>query len=191
MQGSAVQGGAATSALNALGSGNVQGQPVQGQQIQSQQTQVQSQGVQQAQPAQPQQVQSAPAATADASTRSAADMALEALLGGGTQGTVAQEAAPAGAVPTGDFSASISNGTQVRLSLRNDNSFVWVASKGEKQSSFQGSFTLAGTALTLLRSDNQKLEGTLTQNAAGFQLKLAGQNDAGLSFVRAGTLASR
>ena len=191
----AANSGAAASALNALG-GGVQGQPAQGQQIQSQQTQ--SQGVQQqvqaqtqqAQPAQPQQAQAAPSAGADAAARSAADMALEALLGG-SQATVAQEAAPASAIPTGDFSASVNNGTQVRLSLRNDNSFVWVASKGEKQSSFQGSFTLAGSALTLLRSDNQKLEGTLTQNASGFQLKLAGQNDAGLSFVRSGTLASR
>jgi hypothetical protein len=118
-------------------------------------------------------------------------MALEALLGGSTATPVAAEAAPASAVPTGDYSASVSNGAQVRLSLRQDSSFTWIASKGEKQSSFQGTFSLNGSALTLNRSDSQKLEGTLTQTAAGFQLKLAGQTDAGLCFVRANTLASR
>jgi len=120
-------------------------------------------------------------------------MALEALLGGGTQAApVAQEVPASSAVPTGDFTAAVTNGAQVRLSLRADNSFVWVATKGEKQSSFQGSFSLAGSDLTLLRSsDNQKLTGTLTPSAAGFQLKLAGQTDAGLAFVRADSLASR
>jgi hypothetical protein len=178
--------GAAASALNALGNGEVQGQQIQSQPAQ----QIQAQPQQQVQ-AQPQQVQSAPSGNSgEASTRSAADMALEALLGG-SSAPVAAEAAPASAVPTGDYSASISNGARVRLSLRQDNSFTWIASKGDKQSSFSGSFSLNGSALTLLRSDNQKLEGTLTQTAAGFQLKLAGQNDAGLSFVRAGTLASR
>lgn len=118
-------------------------------------------------------------------------MALQALMGPNTQGSapVSQEANTSG--PTGDFSASVTNGAQVRLSLRADNSFTWVAAKGEKQSSFQGSYTLAGSSLTLLRSDNQKLEGTLTPTAAGFQLKLAGQTDAGLAFVRADGIAAR
>jgi hypothetical protein len=182
------QGGAATSALNALGAQGQQGQTQQTQQIQQQPVQQQVQ----AQPAQPQTAQNAPATSpSEASSRSATDMALEALLGGATQTPVAQEAAPAAAIPTGDFSASISNGAQVRLSLRADNTFQWIAIKDQKQSTFSGNFNLNGSALTLLRSDNQKLEGTLTQNAAGFQLKLAGQTDAGLAFVRASTLASR
>jgi hypothetical protein len=182
----AAQGGAATSALNALGSSGVQGQAAP--------AQAAPQQVQTA-PTQPQQAETAPVgngAQADAS-RSAADMALEALLGNGTQNAapVAQETIPAASVPTGDFSASISNGAQVQLSLRADGSFNWIATKSGKQSSFQGSFSLAGSDLTLVRSDNQKLTGTLTQTGSGFQLKFAGQTDAGLSFVRANAIASR
>jgi len=118
-------------------------------------------------------------------------MALEALMGPTSQAAAQEGTTTPTSAPVGDFTSSISTGAQVRLSLRADNSFTWVASKGEKQNTFQGSFSLAGNALTLVRSDNTKLEGTLTQTTAGFQLKLAGQNDNGLSFVRAAALASR
>ncbi len=191
--GAAVSGGASASvsALNALGTNGVQAPAAAAQAAPQQSVQQQVQAA----PAQPQQAPTAPvgnSAQADAS-RSAADMALEALLGNGTQNAapVSQESIPTASVPTGDFSASISNGAQVQLSLRADNSFVWIATKSGKQSSFQGSFSLAGSDLTLVRSDSQKLTGTLTQTASGFQLKLTGQTDAGLSFVRANAIASR
>jgi hypothetical protein len=127
-----------------------------------------------------------------AAQKSALDMALEALNGPGATQAPAQEANvnPSGA-PVGDFTSSVSSGAQIRLSLRSDSSFTWIATKGEKQSSFQGSYSLNGGSLTLLRSDNQKLEGQLTQTAGGFQLKLAGQTDSGLAFVRTAAFASR
>lgn len=92
-------------------------------------------------------------------------------------------AAPQASLPTGEFSATVTNGSQIRLSLRADGSFVWLATKTGK--SFQGSFTVSGSSLTLLRSDNQKLEASLTPMESGFKLRFAGQNSDELSFVRA------
>jgi hypothetical protein len=92
-------------------------------------------------------------------------------------------AAPQASLPTGEFSATVTNGSQIRLSLRADGSFVWLATKTGK--SFQGNFTVSGSSLTLLRSDNQKLEASLTPMDGGFKLRFAGQNSDELSFVRA------
>jgi hypothetical protein len=94
-----------------------------------------------------------------------------------------QAALPQATLPAGEFSATVTNGSQIRLSLRADGSFVWLATKTGK--SFQGNFTVSGSSLTLLRSDNQKLEASLTPMDGGFKLRFAGQNSDELSFVRA------
>jgi hypothetical protein len=103
------------------------------------------------------------------------------------QAATAQPASPAQQpAPIGEFSASLTNGTTIRLSLRADGSFSWVATKGDKVSTFQGTFAFGGTSLTLNRSnDSQKLEGSLAMTAGGFKLQLGGQNAEGLNFVRA------
>ena len=126
----------------------------------------------------------APAASVE---QNAMESALQALMGDTSAAAQPVTTAPQGA-PTGEFSATISNGSTIRLSLRADGSFVWLANKAGKASNFQGSFAVNGGSLTLLRgSDNQKLEGSFALTANGFKLRLAGQNNQNgdeLNFVR-------
>jgi len=127
----------------------------------------------------------APAASAE---QSALESALQALMGDTSAAAQPVSAAPQ-AAPTGEFSATISNGSTIRLSLRADGSFVWLANKAGKPSNFQGTFSVNGGSLTLLRgSDKQKLEGSFALTANGFKLRLAGQNGSQnsdeLTFVR-------
>jgi hypothetical protein len=127
--------------------------------------------------------------------QSAMESALQALMGETAPVTTQAPAAASGAqpvtaapqaAPIGEFSATLTSGTTVRLSLRADGSFVWVATKGDKVSTFQGTFAFGGTSLTLHRSsDNQKLEGSLAMTGSGFKLQLGGQNAEGLNFIRA------
>lgn len=86
----------------------------------------------------------------------------------------------------GQWKANLANGTTVELTLQADGSFVWVANSSGKTSSFQGSYTIAGGALTLVRSsDNQKLAGSLTSlSNGGMNFKLNGAKDNGLNFSR-------
>ena len=123
----------------------------------------------------------APAASAE---QSAIESALQALMGD-TSAAQPVSAAPQ-AAPTGEFSATISNGSTIRLNLRADGSFVWLANKGGKASNFQGTFSVNGGSLTLLRgNDSQKLEGSFALTQNGFSLRLAGQNNnENLTFVR-------
>ncbi len=124
----------------------------------------------------------APAASAE---QNATESALQALMGDTAPAAQPVTAAP-GAAPVGEFSATLTNGTSIRLSLRADGSFNWVATKGDKVSTFQGTFAFGGSSLTLNRSsDSQKLEGALALTASGFKLQLGGQNAEGLNFVRA------
>jgi len=124
----------------------------------------------------------APAASAE---QAATESALQALMGDTAPATQPVTAAPQ-AAPVGEFSATLTNGTTIRLSLRADGSFAWVATKGDKVSSFQGTFNFNGSSLALNRSnDRQKLEGALALTAGGFKLQLSGQNAEGLNFVRA------
>jgi hypothetical protein len=87
---------------------------------------------------------------------------------------------------TGNYSASLQSlGATIRLSLNADGSFAWiVTTKDGKSSTFQGSFTVNNGRLTLARTDNQKLEASLTPTNNGFSLKMVGQNASPLSFVR-------
>jgi hypothetical protein len=116
------------------------------------------------------------------------ESALQALMGDAAPAAAAAQpvSAPAAPAPIGEFSATLGNGTTIRLSLRANGSFAWVATKGDKVSSFQGTFAFNGSSLALNRgSDSQKLEGALAMTANGFKLQLGGQNAEGLNFVRA------
>ncbi len=87
----------------------------------------------------------------------------------------------------GTWTARLGNGAIVQLTLQADGSFNWSATNKTGQvSSFQGSYTMAGGSLTLIRSEgNRKLAGTMTQTGGNaFNFKLAGANDNGLDFVR-------
>ena len=176
-------------------SGNVTAQS----QVQTQQSQAQPQFQQQGQPqlqqqaqtqqAQTQQVQAQPQVQAQAQTsqQNAQTMALQALSGLDSSETVTQ-ASSQSAQPalTGDFSASLQSlGATIRLRLNADSSFAWiVTTKDGKTNSFQGSFSVTNGRLTLARTDNQKMEASLTPTATGFSLKMVGQNASALSFVR-------
>ena len=153
----------------------VQSQPMQSQQVQSQPVQTQQAQVQQTQAQQSQNAQT---------------LALEALSGLDSSDAVstATQASSQSTQPaiTGNYSASLQSlGATVRLTLNADNSFAWVVTtKDGKSSTFQGSFAVSGNKLTLARTDNQKLEASLTPTATGFSLKMVGQNASALSFVR-------
>ena len=114
-------------------------------------------------------------------------MALQALAGLDSAEPVNQ-ASSQSAQPsvTGNYSASLQSlGATVRLSLNADGSFAWiVTTKDGKSSTFQGSFTVNNGRLTLARTDNTKMEASLTPTANGFSLKMVGQNASALSFVR-------
>jgi hypothetical protein len=112
--------------------------------------------------------------------------ALQALSGWDGSETPAEETAQAGFNPAGEFSASLANGATVRLRMLEDSTFTWVATNKGKNSSFQGTYTLEGGSLKLLRSsDNVKLEGTFAQTQNGFAFKLgSGQSETNMSFVR-------
>ena len=86
----------------------------------------------------------------------------------------------------GKWTASLQNGSKVELSLQPNGTFSWVAASGEKVSSFEGNYTVAGGSLTLIRSsDNQKLIGSMTPaGSSRFTFKLTGAKDTGLQFSR-------
>jgi len=157
----------------------VQSQPTQSQQVQSQPLQTQQAQVQQTQAQQPTQ-----------QSQNAQTLALEALSGLDSSDAVstATQASSQSTQPaiTGNYSASLQSlGATVRLTLNADSSFAWVVTtKDGKSSTFQGSFAVSGNKLTLARTDNQKLEASLTPTATGFSLKMVGQNASALSFVR-------
>jgi hypothetical protein len=122
-------------------------------------------------------------------TQGSAEMsALQALSGwdGSEPAADAQATAQATFNPVGEFVATLANGATVRLSMMDDSTFTWVATNKGKNSSFQGSYTIEGGSLKLLRSnDSQKLEGSFGQSATGFNFKLgSGQSETSMSFVR-------
>jgi hypothetical protein len=87
----------------------------------------------------------------------------------------------------GNWTARLSTGAVVQLTLQTDGTFAWKATnKAGQASSFQGTYTSTAGSLTFIRSnDNQKLQGTMTQGGNNaFNFKLAGANDNGLDFVR-------
>lgn len=138
--------------------------------------------------------QGAPVATSADVTSTAELSALQALGGFAPPQAESTAAAPqAQTVPTatpahvGTWSASMSNGARVQLTLNGDGSFSWSAiNSAGNASTFQGSYQLDGTTLTLNRSnDNQKLAGALTFTSAGtFNFKLSDAQAGSLAFTR-------
>lgn len=167
----------------------IQSQPAQQQPVQSQPVQTaQTQQPQQVQ-AQPQQTQTQPAQT-QPQTSSAQQSALQILAGfEGTDATETTATTPQPQVQAftgiGTWSASLTNGSTVTLQLDADGTFIWNAVKSGKPSTFSGTYILNGGTLTLTRTDNQKLTGTLlAANTNGFTFKLDGVKDNGLQFAR-------
>lgn len=138
--------------------------------------------------------QAAPVATSADVTSTAELSALQALGGFAPPQAESTAAAPqAQTVPAatpahvGTWSASMSNGARVQLSLNGDGSFSWSAiNSAGNASTFQGSYQFDGTTLTLNRSnDNQKLTGALTFTSAGtFNFKLSDAQAGNLAFTR-------
>lgn len=133
--------------------------------------------------------------TTPADTTSGAELSALQALGGfappqaektavAPQAQTVPAAAPA---YVGTWTASMSNGARVQLTLNADGSFSWLAiNNAGNASTFQGSYQFDGTTLTLNRSnDNQKLAGTLTFTDAGaFNFKLSDAQAGSLQFTR-------
>ena len=114
-------------------------------------------------------------------------MALQALSGLDSGEAVTQASAQS-AQPAADrrlLGPLQTLGATIRLKLNADSSFAWiVTTKDGKTNTFQGSFSVTNGRLTLARTDNTKMEASLTPTATGFSLKMVGQNASALSFVR-------
>ncbi len=123
----------------------------------------------------------------------AAKSALEMLQGVGGQASGIPEFRPAtsssASAPdshVGKWTARLPNNATVNLELEANGHFRWVANTGGKISTFEGNYTLADARLTLLRSDNQRLEGSWTPTQAGvFNFTVNEAKDGGLGFSRA------
>ena len=88
---------------------------------------------------------------------------------------------------TGAWTASLSNGARVQLSLQADGNFSWVAvNKDGQASSFQGTYSMENGSLSLNRStDGQRLTGSMTPSGANnFSFKLSDAQASSLDFVR-------
>ena len=88
---------------------------------------------------------------------------------------------------TGSWTANLSNGARVQLLLQADGSFSWTAvNKDGQSSSFQGTYSMDNSSLSLSRSsDGQKLSGNLTNSDANkFSFKLSDAQASSLDFVR-------
>ncbi len=92
---------------------------------------------------------------------------------------------PQGFNGVGTWNATLPNNAIVTLVMQEDGNFTWTAVNNGKQSTFQGSYNLTNSSLTLSRSnDSQKLDGALTFNGDSFTFKINGSNDNGLTFNR-------
>lgn len=78
------------------------------------------------------------------------------------------------------------NGNQmIRLSLNQNNTFVWSVIKDGNESRLEGQYRLDGQRLILVRSsDLQQMAGSWTGNGSNFTFKLDGASDNGLPFAR-------
>lgn len=138
--------------------------------------------------------QGASAATSAEATTAAELSALQALGGfAPSQAEITAAAPQTQSVPDttpahiGTWTASMSNGARVQLTLSPDGRFTWSAiNSAGSASTFQGGYAFDGTALTLSRSsDNQKLAGALTFTSAGtFNFKLSDAQAGSLAFTR-------
>ena len=73
----------------------------------------------------------------------------------------------------------------VELSLNENGTFRWTATKQGKSSAFEGQYRLETGRLTLVRStDLQQMAGSWTANGEKFTFKLDGTKAGGLAFAR-------
>lgn len=140
----------------------------------------------------------APETVPQANSGSAEQSALQALGGFAppTEQPAPQQAAQSGQQVepvqsdpglSGIWTASLSNGASVRLTMTAEGSFEWIATSATGgQSSFQGQFAVSSNQLSLTRSgDQQQLSGTLTRTGADtFSFQLSTSNAAKLDFRR-------
>lgn len=86
----------------------------------------------------------------------------------------------------GTWNVQLPGNQSVELTLNNDRSFTWTATKQGKASSFTGQYRLESGRLTLVRStDLQQMAGSWTGQDANFTFKLDGATNSGLTFTRA------
>jgi hypothetical protein len=166
-------------------------QPVYSQPIYSQPTEVQYAPTtvvaqQPSLPPQPQVAQPAQEIVGGSAEQSALD-AL-AALGGDETGSAVPQFGPAGggAAIAGLWTAVLPGENRVELQLNADGTFRWTANSRGKVSSFEGTYTVTGGSLVLIRSeDQQQLAGTWAVEANGSaRFRLNGAQDAGLLFAR-------
>jgi len=151
----------------------------------------QQQQITQPQTAAPQQ-QPAPQQTVPAPTQTgnAQMSALQALGGFAPPQTTPAQPAPVQNQTSGfvgTWTATLGNGSNVRMTLQADGNFNWTATnKAGNVSSFSGQFTVGNGSLTLTRStDNQRLEGSMSNNSQNaFSFNVAGNNAAAINFSR-------
>ena len=85
----------------------------------------------------------------------------------------------------GTWKVSLPGNQSVELSLKEDGSFRWTASRNGNASTFSGQYRLESGRLTLVRStDLQQMAGSWTANGQNFTFKLDGAKTGGLAFAR-------
>lgn len=85
----------------------------------------------------------------------------------------------------GTWSVSLPGDQSVSLTLNDDNTFTWSATKGGSTKSFNGQYRLSNNRLSLVRaSDLQQMQGDWTSSANGFVFKVDGDTTGALSFTR-------
>ena len=74
----------------------------------------------------------------------------------------------------GTFRAIPAEGVEFQLVLNTDKTFVWSFKSKEETSSFEGTYTISGNELTLVRKqDGDKLVGIMTASEKGFNFKMS------------------
>ena len=85
----------------------------------------------------------------------------------------------------GTWKVNLPGNQSVELSLNENGTFRWTATKNGKSSAFEGQYRLETGRLTLVRStDLQQMTGSWTANGEKFTFKLDGAKAGGLAFAR-------
>ncbi|MGI9473723.1 MAG: hypothetical protein ACR2NZ_19435 [Rubripirellula sp.] len=91
---------------------------------------------------------------------------------------------PAAGIHVGTWKVALPGNQSVQLTLNDDRSFSWTATKQGRSSSFDGQYRLESGRLTLVRSsDLQQMAGSWTGQEAKFTFKLDGATTSGLAFT--------
>ncbi len=85
----------------------------------------------------------------------------------------------------GVWSVTLPGSQTVSLSLNADGTFLWLATKEGKSSSFSGQYRIENGNLTLVRAnDLQQMTGSWTGSDSNFTFKIEGATNGGLNFTR-------